>query len=384
MRPDNVELAEVAARWAGAYVHIPFCARVCPYCDFNVIAGRDDLTSRFVQAVLHEIDLESPWRPLESVAFGGGTPSRLAPDQLISILDGIRSRFGFSEGAEVSIEVNPEDWTSSIAADLVAGGFTRVSFGAQSFDHEVLAELGRLHTPSQASEGIRRAKTAGFDSVSLDLIFGTPGESMASWSESVEKAIGLEPDHISVYALTVERGTDLSRAIRAGAPGPDEDDQADKYELAEQLLTAAGFVRYETSNYSRPGHGCRYNLLTWAQGEYLAFGPGAHGHLGGARYRNLHRIDAYLEAVEGHRRPEQGRDRQTAWQREQERLLLGLRRVAGVIAGPAGSALETDDWGRRLFQAGVLVRDGERLRVARPLLGDEAARAVLALAPVDC
>ena len=384
MRPDSAELADHAGSWAGAYVHIPFCARVCPYCDFNVVAGREDLTARFVEAVLHEIELESPWNRLDSVAFGGGTPSRLSPVQLISILNGLRTRFGLADRAEVSIEVNPEDWTRSMADDLVAGGFTRVSFGAQSFDRGVLDHLGRLHSPQQISEGVRSAKAAGFGSISLDLIFGTPGESIASWQESIEKAIALEPDHVSTYALTVERGTTLSRAVRAGAPGPDEDDQADKYELADKLLTAAGFIRYETSNYSRPHHACRYNLLTWAQGEYLAFGPGAHGHLGGVRYRNLHRIEAYLDAIEAHRRPEQGRDVQTAWQREQERLLLGLRRVAGVVAGPAGSALESDDWGRRLFEAGVLARDGARLRVVRPLLGDEAGRAVLALAPADC
>ena len=228
MRPDSVELADHAGSWAGAYVHIPFCARVCPYCDFNVVAGREDLTAQFVEAVLHEIELESPWNRLDSVAFGGGTPSRLSPVQLISILNGLRTRFGLADRAEVSIEVNPEDWTPSVADDLAAGGFTRVSFGAQSFDRGVLDDLGRLHSPQQISEGVRSAKAAGFGSISLDLIFGTPGESIASWRGSVEKAIALEPDHVSTQGATIRSVTRAMRTIkqtsmnspRSGSPPP--------------------------------------------------------------------------------------------------------------------------------------------------------------------
>jgi oxygen-independent coproporphyrinogen-3 oxidase len=384
MDPDGVALAEMATDWRGAYVHVPFCARVCPYCDFNVIAGRDDLQGRYLTAVLSEVEREPEWSSIEAVAFGGGTPTRLPAGSLTTLVEGLSARFGLAGAAEVGLEANPEDWSDDMAALLVAGGFNRVSFGAQSFDPAVLTQLGRLHRPEEIETGLRSARRSGFASISLDLIYGTPGESVRSWTESVHRAIALDPDHLSVYALTVERGTALSRAVNAGAPAPDEDDQADKYEIARDLLTTAGYVRYEVSNYARPGHACRYNLLTWAQGEYLAFGPGAHGHRSGVRYRNIHRIDAYLEAVESSRRPEQGREELDGWAREQERLMLGLRRTAGVEAGRAGEELENSDWGKRLFSADVLRRVGDRIVVQRPLLGDEVARAVLALAPVDC
>lgn len=384
MEPDGVALAEMATGWRGAYVHVPFCARVCPYCDFNVIAGRDDLQARYVAAVRSEIGEEPEWASLDAVAFGGGTPTRLPAESLTTLVEGLGDRFGLAEAAEVSLEANPEDWSDAMADSLVAGGFNRVSFGAQSFDPAVLDKLGRLHRPGDIEAGLLSARRSGFASISLDLIFGTPGESVRSWTESVRRAVALDPDHLSVYALTVERGTALSRAINAGAPAPDEDDQANKYEIAGDLLAAAGFVRYEVSNYARPGHACKYNLLTWARGEYVAFGPGAHGHRSGMRYRNIHRVDAYLEAVESSRRPEQGRDELDGWAREQERLMLGLRRKAGVAIGCGGEALENSEWGKRLFAAGILGRVGDRIVVHKPLLGDEAARAVLALAPVDC
>ena len=384
MLPDSVELAEAAAFWSGAYVHIPFCARVCPYCDFNVVAGRDDLQQRFEAAARVEIESEPEWQPLESAAFGGGTPSRLPAPALTAICATLERRFGFADQAEVSLEANPEDWSDVLAESLVGAGFNRVSFGAQSFDPAVLGDLGRLHEPADIVSGVRSAKLAGFKSIALDLMFGTPGESIASWEETVERAVALDPDHLSLYALTVERGTALSRSIKAGAAAPDEDDQADKYEMAQEWLAAAGYVRYEVSNYARPDHACKYNLLTWAQGEYLGFGPGAHGHRSASRYRNIHRLDAYLDAVESGRRPEQGRDTQSPWEREQERLMLGLRRTAGVEARCGGEALQQSEWGERLFNAGVLRRDQGRIVVDRPLLGDEAARAVLALAPVDC
>ncbi len=382
--PDSAEVADAAAGMAGAYVHVPFCARVCPYCDFNVVAGRDMLQPRYVSAIQAEIGAEPRWRPLDAVAFGGGTPSRLPAKALGEILSALDARFGLTPDAEVGLEANPEDWTDSLASMLAAQGFNRLSLGAQSFDERILRRLGRQHHSQRTAEAVASARRAGIASVNIDLIFGTPGEAMSSWIESVDRALDLEPDHLSLYALTVERGTALSRSVAAGEPGPDEDDQADKYEAAVALLDRAGFIRYETSNFARPGHACRYNLLTWGQGEYLGFGPGAHGHRSGARYRNFHRIDVYLDAVEGGIRPEQGRDVAGRWEREQERLILGLRRVAGVEAGCAGRALEDQDWGRRLFAAGVLERSGSRLVVARPLLGDEVARAVLALAPVDC
>ena len=242
MLPDSVELAEAAAFWSGAYVHIPFCARVCPYCNFNVVAGRDDLQQRFEAAARGEIQSEPEWQPLESAAFGGGTPSRLPAPALTAIYATLERRFGFTDQAEVSLEANPEDWSDVLAESLVGAGFNRVSFGAQSFDPAVLGDLGRLHEPADIVSGVRSARLAGFKSIALDLMFGTPGESIVSWEETVERAVALDPDHLSLYALTVERGTALSRSIKAGAAAPDEDDQADKYEMAQEWLAAAGYV----------------------------------------------------------------------------------------------------------------------------------------------
>ncbi|MBW3666722.1 MAG: radical SAM family heme chaperone HemW [Actinobacteria bacterium] len=374
------ETADAFANHAAAYVHIPFCSAVCPYCDFAVVAGRDDLTERYVAALCAEIMGSEPWRPVQALYVGGGTPSRLDPGLLAMVLDAVERRHGIAGDAEVSLEANPEDFGPNFARTLRAIGFNRVSFGAQSFSAPVLSRLGRRHDAAQIEHAVLHARRSGFTSVSLDLIFGTPGESLDSWQHTVERTVALEPDHVSCYALTVERGTPLGRAVGNGAPAPDPDVQARAYQLADRRLGAAGYGRYETSNWARPGHECRYNLTVWAQGEYLAFGNGAHGHRGGVRFRNLRRIDAYIEAVERGETPRVGEETASGWASEIERLFVGLRRTVGVVPGSGGVALLAAPEGERLSQAGVIeVREG-RLRVAKPLLGDEAMRAVLGLA----
>lgn len=386
--PDSTQLADGAAALRSAYVHVPFCARRCPYCDFAVVTpeegGTADTIERYVAAVVAEAAMEQPWGPLDAVNIGGGTPSRLAPADLSLILGALDERFGITGGAEVSIEVNPEDWSDAVAAALLAAGFNRVSFGVQSFDSTVLADLGRSHTPIDARRAVTSAQAAGFPTVSLDLIFGTPGESAGSWRTTVEEALGLEPQHLSMYALTVELGTALSRAVRAGAPAPDPDDQADKYEVGFALAETAGLVRYEVSNAAVPGHACRYNLATWAQGEYVGFGLGAHSHRDGVRRRNVRRLDAYLASIARGERPEAGREQLRGFRFDQERVMLGLRRSAGVEAGRAGRCLLASAAGRRLVDAGVIRSEGRRVVVSNPLLTDAAARAVLSLSPDDC
>jgi len=383
--PDGPRLADRAARQRGAYVHLPFCRRVCPYCDFAVVAGREDLMGRYTSALLAEIRSAEPFpAPLDAVSVGGGTPSQLPPEALAAILAAIAERLGLAPGAEVSIEANPEDWSPTLVEALVGAGCNRVSLGAQSFDPGVLAALGRRHRPEQAAEAVAVARRAGFASVGLDLIYGTPGESGTSWRGSVTRALEAGADHLSTYALTVERGTALSRAVTAGAPGPDPDQQADRYEEAVGRAAQAGLVRYETSNFARPGHACLYNLITWARGEYEGFGAGAHRHRGGSRSWNLRRVDRYVERLEAGTSPVSGGETLGPWEREQERLVLGLRRVAGVEAGPGGRRLVGSPAGRRLLDAGVLEQVEGRLRVADPLLGNEVARAVLALDPGDC
>lgn len=377
--PDSPEVAELAAGYASAYVHVPFCARVCPYCDFAVVAGKDDLADRYLAALLAEISTAPGWRPLDAVFVGGGTPTRFGGDRLAVVVDAMRGRFGLAAGAEITLEANPEDWTDELAAGLIEVGYTRVSFGAQSFSRRVLVDLGRRHEPDDIARAVTSARNAGFASISVDLIFGTPGESIEQWRASVERAVGLGVDHVSCYALTVERGTALSRAVAAGAPAPDADIQADGYEAADAVLTDAGFVRYEVSNWARPGHPCRYNLAVWAHAEYQAFGNGAHGFLAGERFRNIRRLDAYLDRIERGTSARAGADPIAGWEAEIDRLFVGLRRVAGVADGPGVEAFLASEEGERLMSAGVVEHGRGRLRVVRPLLTDMAERVVLAL-----
>jgi len=365
----------------GCYVHIPFCARVCPYCDFAVVAGQDELIERYFAALSTEIDMEAGGEPLTSVFIGGGTPSRVPAVLIGSLVERLADRFSLIDGAEVSLEANPEDWNLEHARDLVAAGVNRVSFGIQSFDNEVLAGLGRLHRSEGSQAVVSQARSAGFNSVSLDLIFGCPGESVDSWNRTVETAITVEPDHVSTYALTVERGTELSRQVASGAPAPDADDQADKYDLARTMLSEAGFSHYEVSNFARDGHECDYNLNTWAQGDYLAFGLGAHGHRRGVRRRNIRRLDAYLERVERGELPEAGREIIEGWDRELERVFLGVRRRHGVDPGEVGELLAEDLEAQSLIMAGKLRVDERRIEVLDPLFTDAVARVVLGLDP---
>jgi oxygen-independent coproporphyrinogen-3 oxidase len=383
--PDDPGRADDAASRRGAYVHVPFCRRVCPYCDFSVVAGREDLTGRYAAALVTEISAAAPFPgAIDAVFVGGGTPSRLTPASLGRVLRALAERFGLAAGAEVTLEANPEDWSAPLADGLAAAGFNRVSLGAQSFDPGVLAALGRQHHPGQVEQAVAAARAAGFASVNLDLIFGSPGESAVSWRASVERALAAGIDHLSVYALTVEHGTPLWRAVAAGAPAPDPDHQAALWEEADRLAALAGLVRYETSNFARLGHTCLYNLITWAQGEYEGFGAGANRHRGGVRSWNVRRVERYLERVEAGLSPASGEERLDAWGRERERLVLGLRRAGGAAPGEAGRRLLGSAAGERLVAAGVLAAGEGRLRVARPLLGDEVSRAVLALEPGDC
>lgn len=382
--PDSVLLADGAGQWPAAYVHLPFCARVCPYCDFAVVSGRDDLIERYVNAVASEIRADDDWKPLASVYVGGGTPSRVPPALTGNLIGALTERFGIEPSAEVSLEANPEDWTTATAEQMAAQGFERVSFGSQSFDQAVLASLGRRHHPDQIAAAVTIARDSGFRSVNLDLIFGTPDETVASWSHTLDRAIALAPDHVSCYALTVEPGTELGRAVAGGAPAPDPDLQADFYEMACESLAGAGLVRYEVSNWARPGHAVRYNLAVWAQSEYLAFGMGAHRFRHGVRSHNRRLLDGYLAALEGGVSPSAGFEAIEGWAAEVERVFLGIRRVAGVVAGAAGNALMAGEEGHRLATAGVVAVVDGRLVVRRPLLTDHVARALLALAPPEC
>lgn len=375
--PDAPNLADAAAAWRGAYLHLPFCARVCPYCDFAVVAGRGDLMDRYLDAVEAEIRRDEPTDPIDALFIGGGTPSMVPPSRLGRLVEAVDDVHGLSPGAEVTMEANPEDLTARLATEVALAGVDRLSLGVQSTDPRVLMALGRRHDARQVGSAVWAAERAGLRSVSVDLIFGHPVESTASWRRTLEEVVVLEPDHVSTYALTVERGTPLSRAVSAGAPAPDPDVQADRWEVAVDVLGAAGFTRYEVSNHGRPGHACRYNLVAWAGGDYHAWGLGAHGHLKGVRFRNVRSLDAYLERMESGGSPRAGEERLDGWDREVERVFLGLRRAAGVALGRAGEAYLASAAGRSALSAGVVERRGDRLVVARPLLTDAVAREVL-------
>lgn len=387
MRPDSADLADAAAGWKSAYLHIPFCLRRCPYCDFAIVDesvdGRRDV-DRYVDAVLAEIEMEDGIGPLNAINFGGGTPTRLAPQQLIAMVSSLRSRFSCTDDVEVSLEVNPEDWTQDLASALAEGGFTRVSLGAQSFDDDVLRALGRSHTADTIAACVASARSAGFRSVSIDLIFGHPAESDESWRTSVDRALALDPDHISTYSLTVEPGTQLSREVRGGAPGPDDDTQADRYEYFLERAGAEGIIRYEVSNHARVGHACRYNLSTWSNGEYIAFGLAAHDHINRVRSRNHRRIDRYLEAVEADTRPRLGSETLSVAASERDALMLELRLACGAAMTDTAEWFVASPEGQRLINAGVMELRAGRLVVVDPLVTDAVAREALSVSVLDC
>ncbi len=364
----------------GAYVHIPFCSAICPYCDFAVVAGREDQLDRYRAAVILEIQRDQPWNPLDSIYFGGGTPSRMPPSMLGEIVAALSDRHGIAEGAEISLEANPEDFDSSIGVGLTEAGFNRISFGAQSFDNKVLLQLGRRHDADQIGKAVGAARAAGFENVSIDLIYGTSGETDDSWLATLEFAVATGPDHVSCYALTVEPGTPLGREVKAGAPAPDGDVQADRFEVADHILGMAGLARYEVSNWARPGRECVYNSTVWAQGEYVAYGNSAHRFRHRVRSRNLIRLDGYLAAVEKGRSVVAAEDPiLIGAELEIDRLFVGLRRSIGVAVGSGGRTLLDSPDGQRLLAAGVISETDGWIRVDRPLLTDEVLRSVLAL-----
>ncbi|MEZ5176634.1 MAG: radical SAM family heme chaperone HemW [Acidimicrobiia bacterium] len=387
VRPDSPVLADCAATWKSAYIHIPFCLRRCPYCDFAIVdessRGRTEV-DRYVASVLAEIEMESGIGRLDAINVGGGTPTRLPPVMLKRIVEHVIDRHDARHDIEISLEANPEDWDESMASELVAAGFNRVSFGAQSFDESVLSALGRSHTPDDIDRAVHTAREAGFSSVSLDLIFGHPAESDTSWELTVRRALSLDSDHLSTYALTVEPGTLLARQVQGGATGPDDDVQADRYHRFLSLAEPEGFVRYEVSNHARAGHACRYNLSTWAHGEYLGFGMAAHDHIAGTRSRNHRRLDRYLDAVEAGIRPRLGSEVLDATDAERDALMLGLRLACGARMTKTAQRFWESDPGQRLADAGLLTIADGRLVAPRPMLADTVIREALSVSASDC
>jgi putative oxygen-independent coproporphyrinogen III oxidase len=370
-----------ADRPLGFYLHVPYCATRCGYCDFNtytatelrgsggVLASRDNYTGILADEVrLARKVLGDDPRPVRTVFVGGGTPTLLDAADLVSMLTAIRDEFGLADDAEITTEANPESVDPAYLAALREGGFNRVSFGMQSARQDVLRILERTHTPGRPEECVAEARAAGFDHVNLDLIYGTPGESDDDWRASLEAAIGAGPDHVSAYALIVEEGTRLARRIRRGEiPMTDDDEHADRYLIADEMLSAAGFSWYEVSNWATSEAArCLHNELYWRGADWWGAGPGAHSHIGGVRWWNVKHPGAYAAALAGGRSPGAGRELLTAEDRRVERIMLELR----LREGAPLELLHEDG----LRAAGRAVRDG--LLEAAPY---EAGSAVLTL-----
>jgi oxygen-independent coproporphyrinogen-3 oxidase len=361
--PAGARAAEARAEGrprAGLYVHVPFCLTRCGYCDFNAYAGLGHLSARYVAALRREADLAAPaWEGerFASVFFGGGTPTTLEPGALLGVLAHLRARFAVAPGAEVTVEANPDTVDARSLARLRAGGVTRLSLGAQSFDPAVLAALERVHGPGSVRRAFAAARAAGFGNVNLDLIYGAPGETLASWRRTLEEAIALGPEHVSAYALTVEPTTPLGRKVAAGlVPVPDPDLQADMYELACELLRGSGYLHYEVSNWARPGFECLHNLGYWERRPYLGLGAGAHSARGDRRWWNLRPPLAYLRAVEAGRLPVGGGERLGPGAVRFEETFLRLRTFRGLPAAEVRAEAAEE-----LIDRGLLVRSDGRV-----------------------
>ncbi len=389
--PDPT-LNGLGSRPFGVYVHVPFCATRCGYCDFNTYTAGElsggGPRAGYADAVLAELALarrvlgEAAPRA-DTVFLGGGTPTLLTPAELATILTAIRETFGLAPGAEITTEANPESVDPASLAALRAAGFTRISLGMQSAVRHVLATLERTHTPGRAAEAAREARAAGFEHVSLDLIYGAPGESDDDWRASLDAALAARPDHVSAYALIVEPGTRLAAQVRRGElPAPDDDALADRYELADATLGAAGLDWYEVSNWAAgPDAACRHNLGYWRGGDWWGIGPGAHSHVGGVRWWNVLHPASYAARLADGASPAAGRELLDVDTRRVERVMLELRLAEGLdatILDAAGRAAARQAVADGLADPDALAaEDRVRLTLRGRLLADAVVRALL-------
>lgn len=319
----------------GLYLHVPFCSAICHYCNFNRGLHDEALASRYVEAIVSHVRTAGAGEPVDTIYFGGGTPSLLSPGDLDGILSACRDAFDVQAGAEISLEANPETVDVARLAGFRAAGVTRLSFGVQSFRDADLRRLGRIHDAARARAAVAEARTAGFDNLSLDLMMWLPGQSVADWLASVDALIEVGPEHASLYLLELYPNAPLQELMaRQQWSQTAEDDAADMYEQAMTRLAAAGLARYEISNVARPGRQCRHNLKYWEDGEWLAFGPGAHGRRGGERVRLVAGVEDYIERVRAGVPPIAERHPLTSEEACADALFMGLRLTRGVsLAG---------------------------------------------------
>jgi putative oxygen-independent coproporphyrinogen III oxidase len=331
----------------GVYIHIPFCRHRCDYCAFATWTDRDHLIGDYLDALRADIERAS-LAPVTSVFIGGGTPTRVPATDLAAVL----ATVPVAAGAEVTVECNPDDVTVEMMRVYAAAGVNRISLGVQSMVPAVLAALGRTHVPINVERAVEAVRAAGIPTFNLDIIYGGSGESLDDWRTTLEGVLALGPPHVSAYALTIEPGTPLAEDP---SRHPDDDDLADKYELADDLLTAAGLANYEVSNWARPGDECRHNVLYWQQGNYRGFGSAAHSHQDGHRWWNVRTPERYVAAVVDGESTEAAGETLDDETRRIEGLQLALRMGDGVPI----DALDTSDLD------GLVVTDGHRVRLTR-------------------
>ncbi|MEX2583598.1 MAG: radical SAM family heme chaperone HemW [Gemmatimonadota bacterium] len=319
------------------YIHVPFCVRRCSYCDFAVEAIREPPVAEWLDCVLAELDLtarDRDWHDaleLDTLYVGGGTPSLLGTGAMASLLERTRPRARLGPGAEWTCEANPESFGRELAADWRAAGVNRLSLGVQTFDAGALRWMGRLHGPGGPARAVSAARTAGLDNVSIDLIFGLPSRLKRDWRADLERAIALEPEHVSLYGLTAESGAPLGRWVSEGRETlADEDRYADEYLLAHERLTAAGFEAYEVSNFALPGKRSKHNFVYWTGAPYAALGPGAHAYFPPLRRWNLGSWSAYRDALAAGRLPTDDQEVVDSDATDLERIWLGLRTADGL------------------------------------------------------
>lgn len=359
------------------YVHIPFCRRICPYCGFYKHTPGDLANRAFVEAVLKEADSRTGEldASIRTIYFGGGTPSLLSPALLERLCQGLAERFDFSGVLEWTIEANPETFGEAKAAGMRELGIDRVSLGIQSFDPEILQTLGRDHSPEEAGQAYDALRAAGFDNVSIDLMFSIPGQSLQSWQCDLDTAASLDPDHISAYNLTYEEDTEFLERHEAGQLDTDENRDADFFHQAIDFLESKGFEHYEISNYAKPGRESLHNRAYWEGANYLGLGPGAVSTIDGKRWKTLPDTAAYVRALTEGADVRTEREILTSAQLQMERLALLLRTREGAPIGlvPEPNPVES------LIEQGLICLSGDRLILTRKgkALADPVAAALV-------
>lgn len=359
----------------GLYIHVPFCIAKCHYCDFTSYPVNDREVENYLESLVREINLYGTAladedKIITSIFFGGGTPTTIPAASLKEVLDGVRSVFSLADGCEITLEANPGTVDGAGLSLLLEAGVNRLSIGVQSFNDGLLGVLGRVHSAGQAAQAVRLARSAGFNNLNLDFIYGIPGQSLADWQATLEKAVELSPEHIAAYGLQLGEGTPLERMVARGEIcACPEDTEMNMYRAAVELLAAYGYSHYEISNYARPGRQCAHNLVYWLNRPYLGLGPAAHSCLGGVRFANDPSLERYSDKLSREEYPVECRTVLSAADEMSETMFLGLRLTAGV---------DLDEFNRRfgrraedvyrleiegLINKGLLEMGGGRLRL---------------------